>query len=108
MDYLPHDPTILVSSVNMLLRDEEFDTLVKDADLIITGEGAADRQTLMGKLPMGILQHSGDIPVCLIAGSVCDREVLLKAGFAHVECINPANITLEEAMRKGSSDAKHQ
>lgn len=27
MDYLPHDPTILVSSVNMLLRDEEFDTL---------------------------------------------------------------------------------
>lgn len=27
MDYLPHDPAILVSSVNMLLRDEEFDTL---------------------------------------------------------------------------------
>ena len=27
MDYLPKDPSILVSSVNMLLRDEEFDTL---------------------------------------------------------------------------------
>ena len=27
MDYLPKDPAILVSSVNMLLRDEEFDTL---------------------------------------------------------------------------------
>ncbi len=27
MDYLPSDPAILVSSVNMLLRDEEFDTL---------------------------------------------------------------------------------
>ena len=27
MDHLPHDPTILVSSVNMLLRDEEFDSL---------------------------------------------------------------------------------
>ena len=27
MDYLPQDPAILVSSVNMLLRDEEFDTL---------------------------------------------------------------------------------
>ena len=27
MDYLPKDPVILVSSVNMLLRDEEFDTL---------------------------------------------------------------------------------
>ena len=28
MDYLPKDPAILVSSVNMLLRDEEFDTLM--------------------------------------------------------------------------------
>ena len=27
MDYLPHDPIILVSAINMLLRDEEFDTL---------------------------------------------------------------------------------
>ena len=27
MDYLPKDPAILVSSVNMLLRDDEFDTL---------------------------------------------------------------------------------
>jgi hypothetical protein len=27
MDYLPKDPAILVSSINMLLRDEEFDSL---------------------------------------------------------------------------------
>ncbi len=27
MDYLPNDPAILVSSINMLLRDEEYDTL---------------------------------------------------------------------------------
>ena len=27
MDYLPKDPAILVSNINMLLRDEEFDTL---------------------------------------------------------------------------------
>lgn len=27
MDYLPQDPAILVSSVNMLLRDEEYDSL---------------------------------------------------------------------------------
>jgi len=27
MDYLPNDPMMLVSSVNMLLRDDEFDTL---------------------------------------------------------------------------------
>ena len=27
MDYLPNDPAILVSSINMLLRDEEFEDL---------------------------------------------------------------------------------
>ena len=27
MDYLPNDPAILVSSINMLLRDEEYDSL---------------------------------------------------------------------------------
>lgn len=27
MDYLPEDPAILISSINMLLRDEEFDSL---------------------------------------------------------------------------------
>ena len=27
MDYLPQDPFMLVSSINMLLRDGEFDTL---------------------------------------------------------------------------------
>lgn len=27
MEFLPKDPAILVSSINMLLRDEEFDTL---------------------------------------------------------------------------------
>jgi hypothetical protein len=27
MEYLPKDPNILVSSVNMLLRDNEFDSL---------------------------------------------------------------------------------
>lgn len=27
MDYLPKDPAILVSSINMLLRDDEFDSL---------------------------------------------------------------------------------
>jgi len=54
----------------------------------------------MGKLPMGILEQAGDIPVCLIAGKISDREELLNAGFARVECINPPDISLEEAMRK--------
>ena len=86
--------------IQLLLDTIHFNEIIKDANLIVTGEGSADRQTLMGKLPFGILTQSANVPVCLIAGRITDREELLKAGFAHVECINPDGITLEEAMRK--------
>ena len=88
------------SGIQLLLDTIRFKELVADADLVITGEGSADRQTLMGKLPMGILEQSGQTPVILIAGKISDREALLNAGFARVECINPPDLPLEEAMRK--------
>ena len=88
------------SGIQLLLDTIRFKELVADADLVITGEGSADRQTLMGKLPMGILEQSGSVPVFLIAGKISDREELLNAGFAQVECINPPGISLEEAMKK--------
>ena len=86
--------------IELLLDTIKFREIVQDADLVITGEGSSDRQTLMGKLPVGILRQSGDVPVCLIAGRISNKEELLKAGFAHVECINPVGISLEEAMRQ--------
>ncbi len=88
------------SGIRLLLETINFNAIVNDASLVITGEGSADRQTLMGKLPMGILQQSGRVPVCLIAGRISDRDELLRAGFANVLCINPEGIPLEEAMRK--------
>lgn len=94
--------------IELLLETIHFSDIVKDADLVITGEGAADRQTLMGKLPMGILKQSGGVPVYLIAGRINDREQLLQAGFSHVECINPPDITLEKAMRKDVAERNIQ
>lgn len=89
-----------VPGAELLFSTIGFDALAADASLVITGEGSADRQTLMGKLPMGILQHSGRVPVCLIAGRVNDRPELLRAGFSRVECINPPGLGLEDAMKK--------
>ena len=89
-----------MSGIQLLLDTIRFKEIVAGADLVITGEGSADRQTLMGKLPMGILEQSRDVPVCLVAGRISDREELLNAGFARVECINPPGLPLEEAMRK--------
>ncbi len=89
------------SGIDLLLDAVRFDELLTDAGLVITGEGSADRQTLMGKLPFGILQRALalQVPVRLIAGRIADREALLDAGFARVDCINPPDIALEEAMK---------
>ena len=86
--------------IDLLLDAVHFDKELDATSMVITGEGGADRQTLMGKLPMGIFQHSGNTPVCLIAGRIGDKEELLRAGFVRLECINPDGISLEEAMRK--------
>ena len=89
-----------MSGIQLLLDTIRFKEIAQDADLIITGEGTADHQTLMGKLPMGILEQAGPTPVVLIAGRISDCEELMEAGFAQVKCINPPGISLEEAMRK--------
>ena len=61
--------------------------------LVITGEGKADRQTLTGKVPYGVLQatrrHAPEIPVVLLAGKVEDKEALLAAGFDAVIQVTP-------------------
>ena len=88
------------SGVLLLLEMVGFDEIVKGANFVITGEGAADGQTLMGKLPWGVLQHAQGVPVVLIAGQVRDKEQLKLAGFFHVECINPPGLPLQEAMQK--------
>ena len=89
------------SGIDLLLDTIHFDDLLQDANLVITGEGSADRQTLMGKLPFGILQRARkqNVPVMLIAGRIADEQILLDAGFSRVACINPLGLPLEIAMQ---------
>lgn len=67
-----------------------FDKMLEGAGLIITGEGSADKQTLMGKLPFEILQRGKrmGIPVVMVAGRIADAKALNEAGFAAILDIN--------------------
>ena len=89
--------------IDLLLECVHFDELLKDASYVITGEGAADRQTLMGKLPFGILQRAKphEVPVSLIAGRVDDQQLLLDAGFSQVICINGRSSESHQARLNG-------
>ena len=91
----------LKPGIDMVLDTLRFDERIKGADLIITGEGRLDSQTLMGKTPFGVL-HAGTrqgIPVIAIGGSVESEERLIEAGFTALFPIQPAPLSLEEALR---------
>ena len=87
---------------DLLLDICQFDKKIANADLIITGEGRIDRQSLMGKIPGKILQKgiANFIPVIAIAGCVADRELLIQAGFKGIYAAKPENMPLEESMKR--------
>ena len=91
----------LKSGADLLLDISRFEERMTGADLIITGEGRIDRQSLMGKVPGKILQMglSRGIPVIAIAGCVEDKALLLEAGLKGVYATMPDSMTLEEAMK---------
>ena len=93
------------AGAELLLREIGFDEMIRDADLVITGEGHSDRQTLMGKLPQRILEHvlknkaTTDQQIWLVSGGVSEKQALLDAGFDQVLAVSPQNMDLEEAMK---------
>ena len=96
------------SGARLLLRLARFDTLLDGAALVVTGEGSADAQTLMGKFPQEVLtaaQRHG-VPVWLVAGRVADAAELTAAGFAQVACINPPGAPTADALRPEVAKAR--
>lgn len=78
----------------------DFDSLLAETAFVITGEGAADRQTLMGKLPFVVMRRAKrhGVPTLLICGSIADRELLIDAGFHSVIGVTPRDMPIAEAM----------
>ena len=89
------------SGADLLLDLTAFDQQLEQADLVITGEGHADRQTLMGKLPERILQRARKhhVPVWLVAGQTDDADELIAAGFSRVDKLTPEGMNLQEAIK---------
>jgi glycerate kinase len=90
------------SGAELVLRSNRFDDMLQHADLVITGEGASDTQTLMGKLPSIVLRHAqkAGVPVVLASGRIEDRDALLGAGFSQVVCINDGQPADENPLDK--------
>ena len=91
----------LRSGIDCVLDVLNFDNAVEDADLVITGEGTIDEQSLMGKALTGLLRRSNQagVPVLAIAGHVEDREALIRAGVSECLEVSSRSISQEEAMK---------
>ncbi|MEM7013463.1 MAG: glycerate kinase [Verrucomicrobiota bacterium] len=77
----------------------DLENEVERADLIITGEGKVDSQTLHGKGPHGVAQlaHKHQKPVLIFAGMADDLEAV-RAAFDRVEVIRPEGVSIEDSM----------
>lgn len=80
----------LRSGIDIVLDIARFDTVIQDADLVITGEGRSDAQTLMGKVPCGVQKRCAKaaVPVWLLSGTVDDSGSVLSKRFDRVHSIN--------------------
>ena len=75
------------SGIEELLTWLRFDSAIEDADLVVTGEGKLDSQSLQGKVISGIVAHArrAGVPVAVICGRIeLAEEELRSIGVAHV------------------------
>lgn len=88
--------------IDFVLDTVRFDEALEGASLVITGEGRSDRQTLMWKVPYGVLHRSAQhgVPVALVSGAVNDIDMLAGTGFDSLTCINESESTAVDPLDK--------
>lgn len=91
----------LVSGFDMVATQVGLEARVAAADLVITGEGRLDEQSLQGKGPVGVARLARRLgkKIVGVAGSVDDSSAL-RAQFDLLIAIKPAAMPLDEAMRR--------
>ena len=91
-----------VSGAEVVMRYGRFDEKLRRADLVITGEGKLDGQTLHGKAPMMVARRAKrfGLPVFALAGSVSvSSRTLRRNGIDVARAIKHRSMSLEYAVK---------
>lgn len=95
----------LTAGADLLLDACDFEHHAADADLIITGEGCFDSQSLHGKLPTAIAARAKGKRVAIIGGCVRLTEKEAEgAGFFCVEQSAPDGLSMDEIKERCETD----
>lgn len=95
----------IVPGVEMVIRETNLEKLASECDIIITGEGKLDRQTLSGKAVQGVakLGQKADLPVIALCGTLeLPEEDLHSIGISSACPMLTGTVTLEQAMTQAS------
>ncbi|MFZ1731428.1 MAG: glycerate kinase [Bacteroidota bacterium] len=94
----------LRSGAAFVRENSGFNKALPYADLVITGEGRLDAQSLEGKVLSGIVEAAASykVPVAAFAGIV-EGDAASAFGLAHVERIAPEGLSIADAMRDAES-----
>ncbi|QDG68404.1 glycerate kinase [Pseudarthrobacter sp. NIBRBAC000502772] len=87
--------------IDVVLEFTGLEQRLAGADLVITGEGSLDEQSLLGKTPMGVARAAAraGIPVIAVCGrSTLSPEQLTEAGFKAVHALTDLETNVEKCM----------
>jgi glycerate 2-kinase len=97
----------LQMGIETILDLVEFDHLIEDADLIFTGEGKIDSQSLQGKVPIGVAKRAkkAKVDVIAVVGTIgSDIEAAYEMGITAIFSINPEPVPFEIAKSKSKEN----
>ena len=101
--FLSFTNAVLEPGIDIILHEIKLENYVRQADIVITGEGQLDHQTVMGKAPAGVakLAKKYHKPVIAFAGMVAETaEICNKYGIDAFFPILRKVVSLEEAMQR--------
>lgn len=93
---------ILESGIKIVLEETELREYIRDADIVVTGEGRLDGQTVMGKAPIGVAKIAKEYnkPVLAFSGIVTKEAVACNSeGIDAFFPVLRTVVTLDEAMQ---------
>lgn len=99
----------LCPGIDIVMEALHLDTLVADANLVITGEGRMDSQTIHGKVPVGVARVARryHIPVIGIAGSLtADVGVVHQHGIDAVFSVLYRICSLDDALAHAGENVR--
>lgn len=99
----------LCSGIETVLDVVAFDEQIADADVIFTGEGRLDEQSLSGKVISGVASHASkqNVPVVAVVGSVGDHiDAIYDRGVSAVFSINRTAEAFEVARTRSERNVR--